>query len=352
MTTKKKKVKHSTLNVYRNEAIRHGFIYTQFYYFGHDFRIMREYFRNSLQRTLWTIIHRHINDNMKAARNNNAKPALFTPSSFDIYFGEDVRELKEESIEANEVIMERTAYANGSGSLSIGLDPRHMRIYQIFPELDRLRNVVNWAVNEHYRNRGEKCDYVFNNVSSKLYFDNKKTTPHTDIAFTHDHSQPNRHNSQMPDTPVAIVTIGAKKLLEFILYAGSGKGEPVSNERALQFLQKSGCSFIIMDSRDEYFDEDLTYWKHSSRLLDGDACLSLMFRDAQNSVRVYKSSGHLYQPAMIGGYGSKKQKQFDTGWRKYSESSAAYTEMKDEKLQRIRDSLGKYVSTKNRKISI
>ena len=170
MTTKKKKVKHSTLNVYRNEAIRHGFIYTQFYYFGHDFRIMREYFRNSLQRTLWTIIHRHINDNMKAARNNNAKPALFTPSSFDIYFGEDVRELKEESIEANEVIMERTAYANGSGSLSIGLDPRHMRIYQIFPELDRLRNVVNWAVNEHYRNKGEKCDYVFQQCQQQTLF--------------------------------------------------------------------------------------------------------------------------------------------------------------------------------------
>jgi hypothetical protein len=55
---------------------------------------------------------------MKAVRNNNAKPALFTPSSFDIYFREDIRELHEESILANEVIMERTAYANGTGTLS------------------------------------------------------------------------------------------------------------------------------------------------------------------------------------------------------------------------------------------
>jgi len=77
-----------------------------------------------------------------------------------------------------------------------------------------------------------------------------------------------------------------------------------------------------------------------------------MFRVAQNSVKVYKSTGNLYQPAMIGGCGSKKQQQFDTGWQKYSESSAAYKQIKEEKLQRIRDALGKCVSTKNRKISI
>gem|GEM_PF-7000049 len=348
MTNKKKKIQHATSQRYLNVALSSGFIYSQFYHFGHMFRSKRAAFRDNLQRTLWTLIHCNINDNMKAARNNPAKPALCTPSSFDIYFGEDVCELFEES---GDVIMERTAYANGTGSLTIGLDPRHTRIYKIFPALDRLKRIVNWAVNDHYRQKGEKFDYVFNHVSSKLYFDGKKTPPHTDIAFSYDHSSPKQHNSQMPNTPVAIITIGADKWLEFILYTGCGQGKEVDGERSIKFLQKSS-SFVIMDSRDEFLDEELTFWKHASHLVNGGVCLSLMFRVAQNTVQVYKSTGHLFNPRMIGGNGSKKQQQFDTGWRKYGGAEGhaetpLYAKMKCEKMKKIQDKLGSYVARKN-----
>jgi len=99
---------------------------------------------------------------------NPAMMALFSPSSFDIYFGDNLL------LKGNKMV--RTAYAQGSGVNSIGLDPRYAKIHHLFPQLSGLRKLVITAVKQFYADNNEfgifYCE--FNHVSVKLCFNDKK----------------------------------------------------------------------------------------------------------------------------------------------------------------------------------
>jgi hypothetical protein len=277
-------------------------------------RAIRRLFKSLLKRSVYRIVHHHIYDNMKAPLGNKAKPALFGPSSFDIYFGDNVRKKEEYT----ETTTERTAYATGSGASSIGLDPRYARVQHLFPELSKVRDIVQKTVQHHYRSQSKTFDREFNHVSVKLYFNRKVTRYHTDIEFTRGHLKPKDNNSQVPGTPVAIATVGDTKYLDFQRFVIDADGKSTEDNKTLRFYQFSG-SLLLLDSRDEFLNNEGKFWKHRSGLLNGDndVSIALMFRVVKATTEVECETGML-RDKKIGGTG-KKEAQFDAGWKHYLE---------------------------------
>jgi len=78
---------------------------------------------------------------------NPAMMALFSPSSVDIYLGDNLL------LKGNKMV--RTACAQGSGVNSIGLDPSYAKIHHLFPQLSNLRKLVIAAVKQFCVNNNE-----------------------------------------------------------------------------------------------------------------------------------------------------------------------------------------------------
>jgi hypothetical protein len=112
----------------------------------------------------------------------------------------------------------------------------------------------------------------FNQVSVKIYFNNKRTNIHTNTHFDNNHVavESNNHvavesNLQVPQTPVVIATIGKDKLLTFEEFSRDFCGENrvihVKGTRELKFYQKSGSTFL-MNHWDEELNKNGMFWKH------------------------------------------------------------------------------------------
>ena len=294
-------------------------------------RKLRDAYRYYLHKCVDIIVNNYIHDNMKAPGSNPAKPALFSPSSFNIYFGKDICVVEDGSCV-------RTAYATGSGSSSIGLDPRYAKIEKMFPELEELCSIVNKMVNRHYERQGlQHFCCRMNHVSVKVYFQGKRTNEHTDIQFDRRHEAPVENNLQIPGTPVGIAMAGDTKYLKFHQYKWNAKGgkdlkgEFVKTKRQLNMIQNNN-SLIVLDPRDEYLDKTGTYfWKHSSQLKDerNGVAITLMFRCVSGRKLVHEDGD--FVDKTIPGTGRKK-KQFDDGWRKLRQNFAAYNCSKEECL--------------------
>jgi len=112
-----------------------------FYSWGNECRDERRKFARLLQTCVWTIVDNYLIDNLKAPLWNKPGSALFVPASFDFYFGDNI---SQDSTNAK-----RTAYAQGSGVRTIGLDPKHAVVHQMFPELSELRDVVKVVLKRH-----------------------------------------------------------------------------------------------------------------------------------------------------------------------------------------------------------
>jgi len=189
---------------------------------------------------------------------NPAMMALFSPSSFDIYFGDNLL------LKGNKMV--RTACAQGSVVNSIGLDPRYAKIHHLFPQLSDLQKLVITAVKQFYTDNNEfgifYCE--LNHVSVKLCFNDKKTGWHVDVTQDKATGKAKPNNSQMPNTPVAIVSFGDAKVLEFM--KRSSRHNKVVPEEVLRFFQTTG-TVVTLDPRDEEHDKnwltgctDLTRW--------------------------------------------------------------------------------------------
>ena len=298
----------------------------------------RRRYNDVLKRVVKHITDNCIHDNMKAPLNNNAQPALFAPSSFDIYFGKNL----EETRYSHQKMMVRSAYATGSGASSIGLDPRRLMIQHMFPDMAELCNLVQCQVRRHYNRQNEflmQCD--FNHVSVKLYFDGKVTREHTDIEFNKDHTHPTKNNSQQPGTPVAIVTFGDPKILTFSKYKVSQFGSVKTKRRPLKFLQENG-SLIVLDPRDEFLNHDSTFWKHRAELVDpkNGVSIALMFRVLVGKKSVKAGTG-MDPYAVVAGTGKKKA-QLDEAWKDLELNKEQYEQKKQAVLYKIRSNLRKY----------
>ena len=80
------------------------------------------------------LVWKKAQDDLKAPMNNNAQPAMFSPASLNLYFGQNLKKTGS--------TLFRTACGTGSGETSIGLNPNTMKIHCIFPELASLAREV------------------------------------------------------------------------------------------------------------------------------------------------------------------------------------------------------------------
>ena len=175
---------------------------------------------------------------------------------------------------------------------------------------------------------------------SSTVYRGSKTKEHTDTEFNQEHTAPKSTNSQVPGTPVAMVTLGDPKYIEFVQYWGGGRGAKVLPEKKVPFTQKTR-SMIVLDPRDEELSPQGTYWKHKSEQIDKQegVTISLMFRVVQARVKVHGKSGLLVNPVVPGT--GKKEKQLDAGWKKLKKDGS-YSAKCEELLHEIRSKLSGY----------
>jgi len=192
----------------------------------------------------------------------------------------------------------------GSGASSIGLDPRTVKVHQMFVELPSLRLMMKRLVEEHHNEVNEKFRCAFNHVGVKTCCDGMKTGLHTDIEFDRETHLPRvfpngkSANAQRPGTPVVIVSFDDTKTLNFVRHKGFGSGTKVQPEFVVPFVQKSG-SIILLDCRDEDHNSRKEFWKHGSIVGMQDATMTLMFRVADRLEAVHPD-GKLVSPKVPG----------------------------------------------------
>ena len=201
-------------------------------------------------------------DDLKAPMNNEANPAMFSPASLNLYFGQNTK--------AEGQTLRRTAYGTGSGATSIGLNPETMKIHHIFPQLASLvREVTKVLVSKDSAWARHLEEHPFNFVGIKIYYTYRKqdgtlvrkcTRYHVDVTRNRKTGEPMPNNSQVPGTPVAILTYGASKNLWFRRQKTKQLHNPTS---LIHFLQRSGSLFVL-DGRDEELDKHGYHWRHMS----------------------------------------------------------------------------------------
>lgn len=303
-------------------------------------RHQKNRYNQLLKQTVKTITTKYMFDNLKASYGNKPKSALLSKAAFDLYFGDTAKLLSDDET------VDRMTYGSFSGSASIGLDPKGKMVHPMFQELSDLRRVVRQKTIQHYMDKdGEllfDCDY--NAASGKVYNGEQTVGGHTDMQFDNQHQKPLETNSQKPNTPVAICSYGDDKYLHFKKYAGGGSGHKVIPLHTLTFLQKSGM-LIILDPRDEYFNQKMQYWKHCSELADNEdgVCITIMFRVLKYSAPVFKSTGCGVDPKIPPK--GKKQRKFDAMRKRLSGQTRAAAEYKQKRaaaLAKIQARLSKY----------
>lgn len=203
-------------------------------------------------------------DDLKAPMGCKPKPAMFQPASLNIYYGMNLAAKTQD--------IQRAAYGTGSGATSIGLNPKTMRINPFFSDLTVLVNEVSKLLkskNPRWKEWLEK--YPFNFVGVKVYYSyrrpngelvRKNTRYHRDVTYNCNTKEPMSNNSQIPGTPVAILTCGAPKNLWFRRH----KTSKVYNVESLLHFQQNHGSLVVLDGRDEMIDEDGCHWQHMSNM--------------------------------------------------------------------------------------
>lgn len=257
-------------------------------------------------------------DELKAPYDTNCKPASISKPSNNYYFGQDLQK----SDDTNNV--QRAAYAVGSGTSSIGLDPRDIRINGFFPKLIDLMKAVSKVV----RQESDWKHAYFNFVSVKVYYNfkdkngrlvQKDTNWHVDVTLDKK-GRPMKNNSQLPISPVAILTYGDNKSLFFRRHTVTGVGDDSS---IFEIPQSSGSMFLL-DGRDELLDDDNKVWRHCSGPSDG-VTFSFMFRNVQKMMEVNHGTGKLVNINMT----DKKKRLFDKGKKYFDDDDHYKTEKKN-----------------------
>ena len=249
-----------------------------------------------------TIRSVYLRDNLKAPMWNAAKPELTSRPSVNLYFGQNFDSTDEGMI--------RAAYAVGSGASSIGLDPSTMRIDPFFPRLIELVQQVTVVV----RQKTVWKNAWFNLVSVKIYYTyrdekgklvRKTTNWHVDVTLDKK-GVPMSNNSQVPVSPVAILTFGDSKTLYFRRHTSRDKYE---EDSTFGIPQTSG-SLLLLDGRDEMLDAQGRHWRHCSGPSEG-VTFSFMFRNVQRQVNVDPFENTIVDAEEQ--LSDKKRKQFEEG---------------------------------------
>ena len=232
------------------------------------------------------VLSDHFEDHLKrpggASAPHSAKMAY---PSFNVYFGRNFGE-------ASNGVVERFAYGTGTGTQTIGLDRQTMRFNHYLEEFDKILEKIPGVQQSS-----------FNVVSVKIYyglrqgvkaFRTKQTARHVDVNYRRKDA-PAKENSQVPGSPVLILTFGGEKLLYFSLGQST---QSIWEATEFPFLQNDSHGFYL-DGADENPNNDGLRWFHRSTMhpknRDG-MVISFMFRQVCNKRRVKVEDGTLAHP--------------------------------------------------------
>ena len=229
---------------------------------------------------------------------NDAHSAMLAKAAFNIFFGCNVGVVEER----DNTTMKRPAYGFGSGSNTIGLNPRTLRINPIFPLMStmihHITKVVKTKLPEWVPVLNETpfnfCDMkayygIWNDVT-RTYQQKKACGWHRDVTYSKN-GVPHKNNSQIAGTPVAILVFGSEKNLWFRRHCGKVH----YHNSIIHFRQTSGSLFIL-DPRDEQTNSHGEFWKHMSNMAQPDGIsFSFTFRCVKNTINV-TPVGYLASP--------------------------------------------------------
>ena len=311
------KLKKKTLERRINKFHKAGSLHSTVLRFGMKGRGEQFKFKKYLASTVKGILEGCLEDVLRSPMNNPAKSGLLSiHASHNIYFG-----LNHSSTE-NKNVLTRTAYGLGSAKQSNGYDMRKHKIHYMFPDMQRLLEIVAKRTKEHYAKLGlPGVDCSFNSCTVKVYVDKQETGWHTDMHYLSGHEKPVANNSQKPGTPTAIAVFGDPKWLHMHQYelGEDGKQCLVEPLVAADFYQQHGM-LMILDPRDEELHHG-RFWRHGAQLEnDSGVSLSCMFRVVQKTVDVRVSNGQLHKVRNIG----KKDAAFDKGQKKLNKNRVEY----------------------------
>ena len=250
----------------------------------------------------------YFQDDLKSPQGNPAVPASITKPSMNFYFGIN--------LEVHDETIVRTAYGVGSGTSSIGLNPRTLKIHSAFTELVHL---MAWATalvkmdkdwmwvmwQKSFNFCSVKIYYAFKDAKGKIV--QKDTQWHVDVTQDKN-GNPLKNNSQEPGTPVAILTFGETKNLMFRRHLS----KHVFDKHTTCLFQQRNASLFILDYRDERVSrKDGLHWRHMSEMQPNTEGItfSFMFRVVKKTVAINKSDSTFVDPRV----GDKKAIQFQQG---------------------------------------
>jgi hypothetical protein len=301
-------------------------------------------------RRLLTVIHSSYQDVIKwpyKMPSVKPRPALFFEGGPNMYFGRDKGRKREGTVH-------RFAYATGSGTNTIGINPTELRIYPWCVELDELWKAVLLSLPKWMK------AVPWNAVSCKFYdcyqeswkngpaASNKKHVHcglHRDVQWKID-GRVADDSSQIPGTPVLICSFGGKKMLWFkkkirgLLPADGGTVEDFT-----KFLQSESSCIILHPSDEKWckrpdnlYQTFLHHTKFDEKLCGNDQMIAtIMFRCVRKTVRVSVADGYLSDVPIP----TKESVLFEkarTEWGNDPKLKAAHTERLDswkEKLMGI-----------------
>lgn len=245
-------------------------------------------------------------DDLKAPVNNGAGAAKLAPAAFNFYYGANMGKTGDPKT------VRRAAYGFGSGATSIGLDPRTMRLNPFFTELLDLTQRMEKLLRMDPQWKKALGKNTLNSCAAKAYYWTKNEAGKNVRKAVNYHVDVNRNaagipdsnNSQVPDTPVVMVSFGDEKIFRMRRHTSSTTTIPDSE---VEFRQTSG-TILVLDGRDEQVRDDGTHWRHMSKAGDNpdDVTFSFMFRAVQMEKEVQVSDGTLADPSC----GTKKMIQF------------------------------------------
>ena len=235
-------------------------------------------------------------DILKQPMNNPPMQQILSKFSPNLYYGGDYK--IGQSVDSRQIV-HRMAYATGSGSRSICLEPDKFQVKKFVDEHSSLISIITSIHTRYCKQKSIHIptNFKINAISIKTYRLNQVTRLHRDVLYD-SQGKPLKNNSQVPETPSIFLSIGDDKELLFELDDKS--------HRKL-FTQKNILVFVL-DPRDEMLNDSGRYWKHSASLKENDgSAISFVFRMVKNHVHVYTDNDCLVNPPSCG---TKKDERF------------------------------------------
>ena len=250
------------------------------------------------------LIDKHFEDSMAKPKGSpHPLPQTMSPSGVNMYFGKDVVGSQRQGF------VRRFAYASGHGTDTIRINPLRQRFLAWDSCFDELWEAVKPHVDPKYHN------VVFNGVSVKWayrYIDHNGnpqdviTRLHADVI--HNRHGPIADNSQVPGTPVLMVTYGGNKTLIFKeVTVGMNRTETLS-QNPYTIIKQDDSNCTMLDTNDEAYVKDRIwnlwrFFKHEAQFdsnlggnTDKTMIITIMLRCVQKTAEVNAETGYLANP--------------------------------------------------------